>query len=36
MIFDLIVMIAVCIAYTVGMEMTFKFRDISGRTYEID
>jgi hypothetical protein len=36
MIFNLIVMIAVCIAYSVGMEMTYKFRDISGRTYKID
>lgn len=36
MIFDLLVMIAVCIAYSVGMEMTFKFRDVSGKTYQID
>ena len=36
MIFDLIVMIAVCIPYSLGMEMGFKFRDISAKTYKID
>ena len=36
MIFDLVVMIAGCIAYSLGMDMPFKFRDVSGKTYYID
>jgi hypothetical protein len=36
MIFDLIVMIAACIAYSVGMEYNFKFKNLSDRLFSLD